>query len=234
MPLRPATLRLACCLLLTLLPAGSPPAAGATIPEWQWLPDLQIHPSGLRDRRIVDENGRKVLRFSTLIVNAGNLPIEVRGQRVKGRMVAYQMLVRFGKVIARPFGEFHYHDEHHHWHLLQVAEHRLRNAVGEVVRGGDKVSFCLRDSVRLLPQLKGSPAATRYGDCESDPNAQRLKAGVSIGWADFYHRSLEGQSLDVTELPPGQYRLEVEVNPDRLLVEWRVGNNVTSVPVTIQ
>jgi hypothetical protein len=39
--------------------------------------------------------------------------------------------------------------------------------------------------------------------------------GISAGYGDVYLRDLPGQWVDVTDLPAGEYLLEVEVNPSK-------------------
>jgi len=196
------------------------------------LPDLIVLPSGLLDQQITDDGTRRLLRFTTVIVNAGSDRLEVTGRRAKdGRMRAFQ--VHRGKA-PREIGEFEYHAEHGHWHLLNVAQYRLRDGSGAVVGTSDKISFCLRDDFHAMPNLPHSPPARRYFDvCNKDPNARRLLNGISIGWGDVYGRHLDDQWVEITGLPAGDYTLEVEVNPEGIVREASGENNVTTVPVTL-
>lgn len=199
------------------------------------LPDPTPLASALADRFVSREEGRVRLRFSMIILNRGSGPLAVMGRRKNGVMKAYQRIYRMpGKSYREvPIGAFHYHSTHRHWHLLQVAEYRLKDAQGVVVSRSDKISFCLRDTSHIEPNLPGSPSKARYGFCTREPRAARVKSGVSVGWGDHYGPKLPGQWVDITGLPPGEYALEVEVDPDGLIREADRSNNTASVPVTL-
>jgi hypothetical protein len=57
--------------------------------------------------------------------------------------------------------------------------------------------------------------------------------GISVGWADLYHRNIPRQWIDVTGLSSGQYWLETEVDPSNLLQESNNSNNTTQVLVNL-
>ena len=73
----------------------------------------------------------------------------------------------------------------------------------------------------------------RFRGRDRSRNARSLRTGISVGWADIYDTSVPGQYIDVTGLPPGQYTLEIEVNPERTLVESNYSNNIVTVPVQL-
>lgn len=110
---------------------------------------------------------------------------------------------------------------HLHYHYNGFAAYRLRDTNSNVVLVGTKIGFCLEDVKRWDPQA--SPMS-RY-DCDLQ--------GIQKGWSDVYTEDVPCQWLDITELADGPYVLELEVNPDRTLVESFYGNNVTTVPLTI-
>lgn len=225
-------LRIAAGLLLLLAPAGGPVFAGE-----QALPDLFPVQSSLEDPDLSNELGRDILRFDTLIGNAGSGDLELRGRRSRKMMRAWQVLhSASGKKqgqVKREIGRFEFHDEHGHWHLAQVAEYRLRRLDGELVARSEKISFCMVDSVRLKREFPDSPLFPKYAICPRGADLKKLRAGVQPGWADWYHRDLPDQYLDVTGLPAGQYLLEVEINPDRVIVESDYSNNITSIEVSL-
>jgi hypothetical protein len=225
--------------LLALLGAGAARAGQPSIEEQGGrLPDLTVRARDLEAHFLSREQGRLLLRFPTTIVNVGEGPLEVLGRRQEPeapRMAAVQVVYDAQKQVVTevPIGEFEYHEEHGHWHLMSVAEYRLLDADGKVLATSGKVSFCLFDSVLERPDLKDAPRSRGYEYCSGDRTFQSLKSGISVGWADVYDSHLEGQSLDVTEIPTGEYRLEVEVDPDRVLHEKSRGNNVVSVPIQL-
>lgn len=81
---------------------------------------------------------------------------------------------------------------------------------------GHKQGFCIIDVTRAggpadqYPNARGGffPIFNSCGD-----------QGLSVGWADEYWWGLDGQWIDITDLPTGTYMLEVEVNPSRLFIE---------------
>ena len=133
---------------------------------------------------------------------------------------------------------------HGHWHFKLYAEYRLwtpeKFAQWDALRQanpekrGDqilaeeptltyvatkKAGFCVID---VTLYTFGIP---KYATCEFQ--------GISVGWADEYGTSLDGQFVDVTGLPSGTYVLEEEVNAHRLYEELDYNNNRAFVTVTI-
>jgi hypothetical protein len=225
---------LALCLALTTLGASATQAA----PQRLLLPDLQCLPEALEDHYISYEDGQKLLRFTAGLVNTGKGPVEVQGRRTsrRGTMRAYQALYKSRNRVGalRRFGQFVWHNEHEHWHVLQIAEYRLVDADGNLVANANKVSFCLIDTTQAYPQMQGSPSWPKYYHCPRDRGMKKIVQGVSVGWGDVYGDNLSGQWVDVTDVPPGQYFLECVINPDRALREESMENNVKRVPVTIE
>ena len=109
---------------------------------------------------------------------------------------------------------------HGHYHFQGFANYRL--LAGNVLAAvGNKVGFCLEDVGRFDPQANPNPKYT----CSNQ--------GIQAGWYDFYNSALTCQWIDITGVPPGDYQLEVTVNPLFLLKESNYANNVALVPVTI-
>jgi hypothetical protein len=230
MPLRPSHAPIIPTAVTAVFLAAVPPAAGG--PAEPRVPDLAPWPAVMSDYRISEEGGRRLLRFSSAILNVGDGPIEVRGRRRGDTMEAFQVLyAKRGRKQRIPIGEFEYHPEHFHWHLVEVAEYRLKDSLGVVLRASDKISFCLLDTNRVRRDLPRSPRQRRYLTCSSNRRARSLKAGVSVGWADVYRRNLPDQWVDVTGLPSGTYTLEVELDPGARLVEKTRDNNTASIEV---
>jgi hypothetical protein len=86
---------------------------------------------------------------------------------------------------------------------------------------GHKQGFCVIDIVPYVPA-----APRNYGSCTSNQ-------GISVGWADEYVWSLDGQWIDVTGLAPGGYVLEAEVNAERLFEELNYSNNAAAIPFSL-
>lgn len=116
---------------------------------------------------------------------------------------------------------FEFQDCHGHFHFLGFASYRLLNNEGEEVATGRKVSFCLLDTIRW----DSTSNPNRLYDC----NVQ----GIQAGWSDVYDAGLPGQWIDVTELPAGNYTLEVTMNPEEAIEESDYTNNTATLPVEI-
>lgn len=110
---------------------------------------------------------------------------------------------------------------HRHYHFTDFADYQLVNSAGQTVALGLKAGFCLLDSIRWDD---GARVAARY-NCSNQ--------GIQRGWADVYHRDLSCQWVDVTGLPAGIYRLEIEVNPAGRLPERTRTNNLTHLSIYI-
>ena len=124
-----------------------------------------------------------------------------------------------GKPEKRP-DLYHFSDCHGHYHMTDFSSYKLLKRNGTVVVNKRKQGFCLRDDKRYM----GSEPA-RF-DCDTQ--------GLSSGWQDIYTKDLDCQWIDITGVPPGNYYLQVVVNPKRILNESNYGNNRVMVPVTIR
>jgi hypothetical protein len=205
------------------------------------LPDLQVLSSYLSGWTVnpTAGTGREV-RYATALANGGQGAFELRGtttiltepdgtQRQVVNQRVYQDDTTF---VDRLAGHFTYHPGHGHVHFDDMARGQLRirtpgNGLGDVVAVGPKTSFCLIDISRFNPSLPGSPAAAGYPTCGAE------RQGISVGWTDVYGSSLEGQSIDVTGLPNGDYWLEVVADPLNRIAETNEENNLTRVPITL-
>jgi hypothetical protein len=119
-------------------------------------------------------------------------------------------------------GPFEFAKCHNHYHFTGFARYQLvSEADNKIVLVGRKQAFCARDSARVDRE---APFVPRY-DCTMQ--------GISVGWSDVYDPSLPCQFLDVTDVPSGNYRLDVDVNPDRTITEMNYDNNRASIRVKI-
>jgi hypothetical protein len=121
--------------------------------------------------------------------------------------------------------------DHAHWHLLAFDRYQLRNAAdGTLVRPDRKTGFCLGDRKVLRPPPPGTPRVPAFrGRCgERQPALLTVREGISVGYVDDYKPALEGQELDVTDVPPGRYVLVHRVNADLALRETDTTNNAAS------
>ena len=209
----------------------------------------------LTEIRIEKRVGVKLLRFATHIGNGGAGVVELKpdppsrsaandcdgdGDPLNDRQ-AFQRIFRdadgdgvFSRGVDTVFdkrlaGCSLFHVEHNHWHFEEFARYRLvKPKTGRVVAASEKVSFCVRDSIRFGPTLPGSPGQLHYGECTQDSIT-----GLSIGWADYYGSTLAGQELDIRGLPDGRYCLRNVADPGDRLAESDEGNNGRSTSVRI-
>jgi hypothetical protein len=110
---------------------------------------------------------------------------------------------------------------HGHYHFEQFADYSLLDTNGNVVAAGHKVGFCLED---VRAWSSSANPSQRY-NCSSQ--------GIQSGWADVYAAGLPCQYIDVTDVNPGTYILQLVVNPAGLIKESNTNNNVTTNLVTI-
>lgn len=204
------------------------------------LPDLGMAP--LQDIYIESlASGRQLLRFSTIIVNVGAGPFEVRGQRPDTRaseMTTAQRIFHIGggfHDVPSTAVMFFSGDNHNHWHVrdLQRLElERLDN--GSKVGGGAKRGFCFYDNYRYgSTQGKVYTTATNPPACGRQEDL-RVTMGLSVGWGDIYNHTLQYQYIDITGLAAGRYRLWATADASDWFRETNNNNNVTWVDLQLQ
>ena len=129
--------------------------------------------------------------------------------------------------------------DHEHWHLLGFERYELRRAAGRARLVTDrKTGFCLGDRYRARGRaLRAQPPEPVYtGRCGLERTALLgLTEGISVGYGDVYDPNLEGQSLRLTGLDAGRYRLVHRVNVGRRLHESSYANNavVAAAPAAL-
>jgi len=147
---------------------------------------------------------RKLLKF----------PVEVINQ---GRKDIY-----FGDPDQSP-DLFEYSACHGHYHFKSFANYTLYDSSGRVALVGLKYSFCI---INIRQALVGP-------SIECDPVRSCSDQGLKVGWSDIYDSNLDCQWLDVTDLPAGDYILEIELNAARFFHEESFENNKARVPVRL-
>jgi hypothetical protein len=199
------------------------------------LPDLRM---GSLTREIkIDKttmSGRKLLRFTTVIVNVGAGPFELRGSRPDTSTPEMSVTQRIyddtggHRDVPTTATMYFAGDGHDHWHTkdLQWSElDRLDN--GEKVAAWSKQGFCFYDSGAFRLTLPGAPKSAVYRDCGRDPTLLTTTMGLSVGWGDWYNYSLAFQWIDITGLGSGRYRLFVAADAANWFQESDESNNTT-------
>lgn len=197
------------------------------------LPDLRtLAPSGFY---IQEGPTGRILRLANTVWNSGRGPLELVGetpQYTEPTAVRQMLFAEDGALRDRFVGTFIWHASHGHWHIEHFAEYRLWSLrddfeVERVVAESTKVSYCLIDTELVTLDLSGAPDHKVYRGCG------RTRQGLSVGWGDEYRAHLNGQSIELGDLPDGLYALVSTVNPAGLLVESDYANNSAVVYLSI-
>jgi hypothetical protein len=204
--------------------AGADPAGAPHLPDLQTLvpTDLQVQVTG----------STKLLRLTNTVANLGAGRLEIRPQNSAGSKttVAFQRVFthddakKWSLAYEKEIGTFVFHPAHNHWHLGGFARYDLLNRNGKVVRSSRKVSFCLVDSTAVPSSLPHAADSRRYTTCSKNE-----VQGISVGWGDIYSWSLAGQSINITGLPNGRYRLRSTADPFRRIQETDDTNNASVI-----
>jgi Lysyl oxidase len=199
------------------------------------IPDLQV--AVPHQLQVVKQDDRYLLRLSNGIANTGEgvwqmVPV-IPADKDSPQKANQQFLDSSGKIVATcPTGsESVYHPAHKHFHISGVAEfavHLGSPTSKDIIGTSLKVTSCLIDWVRLEGN---SPNNERvYSSCDSGVQ------GISPGWVDQYHMSLEGQAVDITKAvdisklqPDTIYYLVSKANPEKFFIEETLDNNIAWV-----
>ncbi len=216
------------------------PATAADVAPGDLLPDLvQERPRDVTLRVVA---GRARLGFTSAVHNAGHGPLIVVGRRrtrATPDMRAFQVIVqRDGstRTLPAPGGLLRYvrSTDHSHWHYRPFERYSLTTDDGTPVARDAKSGFCLGDRYRAGGVRAAAPRPVYVGACGlRRPGRLTVREGISVGWGDDYAGYLEGQSIDVTGVPAGRYRLVHTVNGTGALVEGTTANNTAAVRVEL-
>lgn len=110
---------------------------------------------------------------------------------------------------------------HDHFHFNSYARYELRDSTGAVAARGHKQSFCLLDFFSYPEEVDRD----NYYGCENQ--------GIQVGFQDVYGDHLDCQWVDVTDVPPGDYLLRIELNYEGILLESDYSNNIAEVTISI-
>lgn len=203
-------------LCLAALACASPDAPREPLPNLSALVQLPLlqERTFSRDACEVVEGcalpgDRRLLRFNLSTPNTGTADLVVGDPLVNG--------------VPRP--GFVYAPCHDHFHFEGFADYRLLTMDGREVGRGHKQAFCLEDTDHA-PSFPLTIVADR-------DRFTCLRQGIHVGWMDVYLRTLACQYVDVTDVPPGRYRLRATVNVERRIRESRYDDNVGELVVDI-
>jgi Lysyl oxidase len=170
-----------------------------------------------------------LLVFGSAVDNVGNTSLVVEGNRVGDVMRASQLVGARRYALPTPL-RFVRSQTHRHWHLAEFERYELRRD-GRLIGRDRKTGFCLNDAY----ETRAANRRPRWtGDCgRNRPDERTLREGISPGFGDDYVPQREGQSIDVTGLPPARYVLVHRVNPDHALHESSYANNAASIAIEL-
>jgi hypothetical protein len=179
--------------------------------------------------RIVIVNGRRLLKFTAVMVNVGAGPMEVLGRRSSSidpwtvNQVIYDDAGGSRRVVTDAHLSYA-GDGHNHWHVRKMMAYHLFS--NSATRGDAKVGFCFFDTNLRYPNLPGSPAAPHYRESWCGTRtATTSRTGISVGWADKYSWKIAFQWIDITGLPGGEYVVRAIVDPYDWFLETNDSDN---------
>jgi len=240
----PILAALVAAVLTTQLLPAIPDAVAAT--PTALLPDLRM--AKPRDVRLVRVRsgalkGHRLLRFTTILVNEGRGPIDVVGRRAcRSTSRCPTMTVRqrirrtdgsWTSVATTARMRFEVGDHHRHWHVVDFEGYRLwrLGVANPEPRVARKFGFCFFDIARVRPF---GPARRVYAESRcGTPSSLRVHVGLSAGWQDTYPWDFEGQYIDVTRVPRGEYLLCVTADPRKRFRQSNTHNDEAWVRLRI-
>ncbi|XP_032420638.1 lysyl oxidase-like 5b [Xiphophorus hellerii] len=146
------------------------------------------------------------------------------------RDIDFRVLLRFPQKVKnqgtadflplKPRYQWDWHSCHQHFHSMDAFSNYdlLDIMTGRKVAEGHKASFCLEDT-------GCDPGFRRRYACTSHTQ------GLSPGCHDTYAANIDCQWIDITDVPPGNYILQVTVNPNFHVLESDFTNNIVRCDV---
>lgn len=232
-----AAIAIAATALLTACGGGIPEVGDPAGVEL--MPDLAPEPPV--DLRTRTEGDRVTVRFSSTLVNVGQGDFILRGTRASDDWVVEQeILYSEGGGELRPTSATMVWggDGHEHWHIERVATYTLYRLGddGEIIEGDialpdAKIGFCFYDHTQSLEDGPDE-AVYSHEDC-GDQDDEKIRMAMSIGWSDIYDFDLPGQSIDITDLEDGFYRVVGVADPQNWFEEAVEENNETWIDIEL-
>jgi hypothetical protein len=213
--------------------AGTP---GPTplVPANALLPNLVMEP--LHEWTVeYNDEGRRLLRVTTIFSNYGVGPFELLGSRAdRGQafMSMTQVVHLAGGAtvdVPTPVHAEYAGDGHEHWHTQRAVTMELSPVLDPgTVRYGSKIDFCFFDNIRTNEAIRGSPSRAfyRFAWC-GEPDDLEVRMGLSLGWGDRYQWDFVYQWIDITGMAGGTYQLRATVDKPNDFLETDDTDNCT-------
>lgn len=204
-----------------------------------WLPDLGLSTDRLGNWTLDDDlaaaPGRVVLRLDSEITNTGLGRFRLDADSGDGQspQPVVQLIDRSdGGVREIPVPNFSFLPGPRH--MLADSgwsEYRLRHilpndGVGDEVAYGQKVDFCAVDSLVFDNTVENFNLFPRQDSC-TPPQ------GITPGFLDLYTKSFPFQWVDITDVPRGNYWLEVTVDGAGNIMESDETNNTSRIKILL-
>jgi hypothetical protein len=155
----------------------------------------------------VTPGSHRLLRFDTLMYNAGDLDLLI------------------GAPSERP-ELFVWSEGHGHYHLVDFIEYQLYDHDQRQVVESYKQAICFFDSQRISEQAR----STR----QFSPGSCNTEQGLSAGWADLYRSSVTCQFIAIDDVSDGTYALTATLNPQGIVDETTRLDNSTCQGLRIE
>jgi hypothetical protein len=215
---------------------SGPPSASVPImtdPDPSIRPDLVALPAWGITIDHQRKGNRDFLDFGATVWDKGPSPMVVEGFRRPGEpiMDGWEYFYANGVPVGRaPAGDLMYDARpgHQHWHFEQFARYSLLDGDQSQIVRSEKEGFCLAptDAIDMTaPGAEWNPYSIGLGTACGSRSSIWTREVLPTGWGDTYFQGLPGQSFDITDLPNGTYFIEVDANPDGLLIEGNASNN---------
>lgn len=199
-------------------------------------PDLQA--ATTRTFRIqTTASGRRLLRFTSQMVNSGDGPMELRSSRANtsSPWLVEQLIqdtAGGSRRVATDASLAYAGDGHDHWHVRRVMSYHLWSSAGTYRDA--KIGFCFFDTTARDLDLPNSPNSRVYVESTCGTRSSlSTKTGLSVGWGDTYPWNFAYQWIDITGLPGGTYTLRTVIDLYDQFLETDESNNCTWTTIRI-